>query len=143
MKRAAVMILAAVLFLCIGIRIGTRIAESSEKENQSNYEDALLDSYYKGYEDGLNYNGEYSPKGDFGYADGYRQAVEDIRSAISDEVWSAYDAAMEIGTVHGFVSNPDNDPLPTNEEYLQYVEELYKFWNFFEQHRYERYLEYK
>lgn len=143
MKRAVITMLALAICLCIGIRIGTKISQSSEKEDQRNYEDALLDSYYKGYEDGLNYNGKYSPKGDFGYADGYRQAVEDIRSAISDEVWSAYDAAMEIGTVHGFVSNPDNDPLQTNEEYLDYVEELYLFWNYFEQHEYEKYLEYQ
>lgn len=143
MKRAVITMLALALCLCIGIRIGTKISASSEIEEQRNYEDALLDSYYKGYEDGLNYKGEYSPKGDFGYEDGYRQAVEDMRSAISDEVRSTYEAAMEVGLAHGCVLNPDNDPLPSTDDYFAYVEDLYYFWKFFEQHNYERYLEYK
>ena len=106
-------------------------------------EDIFQEGYWEGYHAAeYDLEKQWFDRDDEVYAEGYRKAVEDIRSAISDEVWSAYDAAMEIGTVHGFVSNPENEPLPSNEEYLQYVEELYRFWNFFEQRSYERYLEY-
>lgn len=106
-------------------------------------EDIFQEAYWEGYHTAEHdLEKQWLDRDDEVYAEGYRKAVEDIRSAISDEVWSAYDAAMEIGTVHGFVANPENDPLPSNEEYFQYVEELYWFWDFFEQNRYERYLEY-
>ena len=136
-KSSAQVIIGVILFLVL------LVLSFLPKEKPKADEDIFQEGYWEGYhmaEHDL--EKQRFDRDDEVYAEGYRQAVEDIRSAISDEVWSAYDAAMEIGTVHGFVSNPENDPLPTNEEYLQYVEELYRFWDFFEQHSYERYLEY-
>ena len=136
-KSSAQVIIGVILFLVL------LVLNFLPKEKPKADEDIFQEGYWEGYhtaEEDL--EEQRFDRDDEVYAEGYRQAVEDIRSAISDEVWSAYDAAMEIGTVHGFVSNPDNDPLLTNEEYMDYVEELYRFWNFFEQNRYERDLEY-
>lgn len=114
------------------------------QEEKKTDEDKYNEAYWEGYHTAeYDLEKEYMESDDEAYADGYRQAVEDIRSSISDELWATYDAAMEVGLVHGCVSNPDNDPLPSADEYFAYVEDLYHFWEFFEQHRYERYLEYK
>ena len=107
-------------------------------------EEIYQEAYWEGYHTAENdTEKKWMESNKESYAEGYLQAVKDIRSAISDEIWDTYEAAMEVGTVHGFVSNPDNDPLPSTDEYLKYVEDLYYFWEFFEQNRYERYLEYK
>lgn len=107
-------------------------------------EEIYQEAYWEGYHTAENdTEKKWMESNKESYAEGYLQAVKDIRYAISDEVWAAYEAAMEVGTVHGFVSNPDNDPLPSTEEYFEYVEDLYYFWEFFEQNRYERYLKYK
>ena len=136
-KSSAQVIIGVILFLVL------LVLNFLPKEKPKADEDIFQEGYWEGYHTAEHdLEKQRFDRDDEVYAEGYRQAVEDIRSAISDEVWSAYDAAMEIGTVHGFVSNPDNDPLPTNEEYMDYVEELYLFWDFFEQHRYERDLEY-
>lgn len=136
-KSSAQVIIGVILFLVL------LVLNFLPKEKPKTDEDIFREGYWEGYHTAEHdLEKQRFDRDDEVYAEGYRQAVEDIRSAISDEVWSAYDAAMEIGTVHGFVSNPENDPLPTNEEYMDYVEELYLFWDFFEQHRYERYLEY-
>lgn len=136
-KSSAQVIIGVILFLVL------LVLNFLPKEKPKADEDIFQEGYWEGYHTAEHdLEKQRFDRDDEVYAEGYRQAVEDIRSAISDEVWSAYDAAMEIGTVHGFVSNPENEPLPSNEEYLQYVEELYRFWNFFEQRSYERYLEY-
>ena len=137
-KSSAQVIIGVILFLVL------LVLNFLPKEKPKADEDIFQEGYWEGYHTAEHdLEKQRFDRDDEVYAEGYRQAVEDIRSAISDEVWSAYDAAMEIGTVHGFVSNPDNDPLQTNEEYLDYVEELYLFWNYFEQHEYEKYLEYQ
>lgn len=136
-KSSAQVIIGVILFLVL------LVLNFLPKEKPKTDEDIYQEGYWEGYHTAEHDSEkQWLDRDDEVYAEGYRQAVEDIRSAISDEVWSTYDAAMEIGTVHGFVANPENDPLPSNEEYLQYVEDLYRFWNFFEKHRYERYLEY-
>lgn len=113
------------------------------REKPKTDEEIYQEAYWEGYH-AAEYDTEkqWMGRNDEAYADGYRQAVKDIRSAISDEVWATYEAAMEVGLMHGFVSNPDNDPLPSSDEYFEYVEDLYYFWEFFEQHGYERHLEY-
>ena len=136
-KSSAQVIIGVILFLVL------LVLNFLPKEKPKTDEDIFQEGYWEGYHTAEHdLEKQRFDRDDEVYAEEYCQAVEDIRSAISYEVWSAYDAAMEIGTVHGFVSNPDNDPLPTNEEYMDYVEELYLFWDFFEQRRYERYLEY-
>ena len=136
-KSSAQVIIGVILFLVL------LVLNFLPKEKPKADEDIFQEGYWEGYHTAEHdLEKQRFDRDDEVYAEGYRQAVEDIRSAISDEVWSAYDAAMEIGTVHGFVSNPYNDPLLTNEEYMDYVEKLYLFWDFFEQNRYERDLEY-
>lgn len=136
-KSSAQVIIGVILFLVL------LVLNFLPEEKPKTDEDIFQEGYWEGYHTAeYDLEKQWLDRDDEVYAEGYRQAVEDIRSAISDEVWSAYDAAMEIGTVHGFVSNPDNDPLPSTDEYFAYVEDLYYFWEFFEQHRYERHLEY-
>lgn len=128
------------------------LPDEKPKTDEEKYREAYWDGYYDGqYDTEKDYSGiiseeKYNSREDgysSGYEEGYKKAIEDMREVISFEIVRAYEAAMEVGLVHGFVSNPDNDPLPSADEYFEYVEDLYCFWEFFEQHRYERYLEYK
>lgn len=139
MKKSILPLVFGAIFVLVLLVLNFLPGEKPKTEEEI-YQEAYWEGYHAAENDSEK---QWMDSNNESYADGYLQAVKDIRSAISDEVWSAYEAAMEVGTVHGFVSNPDNDPLPSNEEYLQYVEDLYWFWNFFEQHEYERYLEYK
>lgn len=122
------------------------------KTDEEIYQEAYWEGYYDGqYDTEKNYSGiiseeKYNSRDvgySCGYEEGYKKAVEDMREVISSEVARAYEAAMEVGLVHNLVYNDGSETLPTNEEYIQYVKNLYRFWDFFEQHEYERYLEYK
>ena len=60
------------------------------KEKPKADEDIFQEGYWEGYHTAEHdLEKQRFDRDDEVYAEGYRQAVEDIRSAISDEVWSA------------------------------------------------------
>lgn len=66
-----------------------------------------------------------------------KKEIFDVCSySINDSPWSAYEASQIVGVVHGFLVNPEGEPMPTQQEYKEAVETLFHFYMYFETREY-------
>ena len=124
--------------------------EDLDAARASGYEDGYIDGYYNAQVECAD---ETSSARDYGYDEGYSDGYDDgyteskynLEAAKSDaeryarnnSEWSLYEALQIVGIVHGYMETDDPTDAPTQREYLDAIDTLYLFGDFFDARKYE------